>query len=366
MDGAPAVTCDQPLAPCTTLGLGGPAEFFCQVRSQHELVAACRWAQDAGVPVTVLAGGSNVVVADGGVPGLVIHLAWQGLEIRKHPDQVTVIAAAGTPWDQVVRLSVEEGWAGIECLSGIPGTTGATPVQNVGAYGQEVGERILWVEVLHRQRLTLHRLLAEDCGFAYRTSAFRGKTPWIITRVAFVLLPGGQATVRYPELARFLGHPAAPPPLAQVREAVLELRRHKGMVLPPQDPAHRSVGSFFKNPVLNREAWEKLTERLWERGVLGYPQTPPHFAAASGVKLPAAWLVERAGFARGTRRGAVGVSPHHALALVHWGGGTSAELVAFAAEIQRAVQDTFGITLEPEPVFLGFGAEIPLERAFTL
>lgn len=361
-----AVTRDMPLAPLTTLQLGGPAEFFCPVTREEELLAACRWAQDSKVPMAILAGGSNVVVADAGVPGLVLQMAWQELDIRKQADLVTVIAAAGTPLDQVVELAVAEGWAGLECLSGIPGSVGATPVQNVGAYGQEVAERILWVEVFHREHLAFQRLFPEQCGFAYRSSIFRGKSPFIITRVAFGLTPGGRASVRYPELVAFLGRPTALPPLAEVRHAVLALRRKKGMVLTPGLPESRTVGSFFKNPVLPRERFEALTARLWDEGILSPPHEPPHFLLPTGVKVPAAWLVERAGFARGTRRGAVGLSPHHALALVHWGGGTSAELVAFAREIQEVVKATFGITLEPEPIFLGFGPNLPLERALAL
>lgn len=357
---------NEAIAPFTTLGLGGPAELFGQAKTLSEVEDAYRWASKARTPVTVLAGGSNVVVADAGVAGLVLQMAWQGLEIQKEDDLVTVIAAAGTPLDDVVALAVAEGWAGLECLSGIPGSVGATPVQNVGAYGQEVAERILWVEVFQRQRLGFQRLFPEQCGFAYRSSIFRGASPYIITRVAFGLSPGGRASLRYPELAELFGWPKNPPSLIEVRDAVLDLRRKKGMVLAPGLPESRTVGSFFKNPVLSRERFEALEKCLWQQGVLPPPQAPPHFEVPTGIKVPAAWLVEQAGLPRGTRRGAVGISPHHALALVHWGGGTTGELVAFAREIQNTVKATFGITLEPEPVFLGFGSHAPLERAVIL
>lgn len=360
------VTRRQPLASFTTLGLGGPAEFFCQPESQQELAEACRWAQRQKLPVAVLAGGSNVVIADGGVFGLVLRVAWQALEVQKERETVTLIVEAGTPLDEVVALSVAEGWAGMECLSGIPGTAGATPVQNVGAYGQEVGERILWVEAFHREQLTLHRLSPEHCGFSYRASIFRGQSPWIITRVAFSLTPGGKPTVRYPELAQFLGQKATAPSLQEVREAVLFLREQKGMLWYPDAPESRTVGSFFKNPVLLPVAFEELKKQVWERGILPFPEAPPHFPTASGIKVPAAWLVERAGFSKGFCRHHVGISRRHALALVHLGGGTAAELVALAADIQKTVAGTFGVLLEPEPVFWGFGPQLPLAGAVSL
>lgn len=360
------VTRHVPLASFTTLGLGGPAEFFCQPKSKEELVEACSWAQRSGLGVHVLAGGSNVVIADSGVSGLVLHAQWQGLQVCKERETVTLIAEAGTPLDEVVALSVAEGWAGLECLSGIPGSAGATPVQNVGAYGQEVSDRILWVEAFHRRHLSIQRLFPKDCGFSYRRSIFRGHSPWIITRVAFALTPGGKATVRYGELAALLGGKTVAPSLAEVRRAVLALREQKGMVWHPEAPESRTVGSFFKNPELPPAVFEDLKKKVWERGILPSWQEPPHFPTASGVKVPAAWLVERAGFPKGFCRHHVGISRRHALALVHLGGGTAAELVALAADIQKAVAHTFGVLLEPEPVFWGFGPHLPLRDAVSL
>lgn len=360
------VTRHQPLARFTSLELGGPAAYFCQAQDPEELRQACAWAQAAGIPLHVLAGGSNVVIADGGVPGLVLRMTWQGLEIKKERDTVTLIADAGTPLDEVVALSVAEGWAGLECLSGIPGSVGAAPVQNAGAYGQEVGERILWVEAFHQQNLDLHRLAPQQCGFSYRSSIFRGQTPWIITRVAFALTPGGEASVRYGELVALFNARSGAPSLGEVRQAVLALREQKGMVWHKGAAESRTVGSFFKNPLLSPAAFQELKKRLWQRGILPHPQVPPHVPTGSEVKVPAAWLVEQAGFPKGFCREHVGISPRHALALVHLGGGSSAELVALAADIQEAVWQSFGVLLEPEPVFWGFGPQIPLQGAITL
>ncbi|MCS7181966.1 MAG: UDP-N-acetylmuramate dehydrogenase [Thermoanaerobaculum sp.] len=357
---------DHPLAPYTSLALGGPAEFFCQASSRAELQAACSWAKSARVPLTVLAGGSNVVVADAGVPGLVVHLVWPGVEVLAEGEGRTLVAAAGTPLDQLVALTVQEGWQGLECLSGIPGSVGAAPVQNVGAYGQEIAQVLLWVEALHRQNLSLQRFAPSQCGFAYRQSRFRQATPWIITRVALRLCPGGFALACHPELSRLLGTPRGTPSLSQVREAVLTLRRAKGMLLDPHRPLPGSVGSFFKNPVLSPKAWESLKARLWAQGVLPPGEAPPHMTLGEGIKVAAAWLMEQAGFARGLRHGAVGISPHHALALVHWGGGTTQALLDLASAIQQRVEQTFGISLEPEPIFFGFGSTPPLRHAVTL
>lgn len=355
---------DELLARHTTLALGGPAEFFATGESLQELTELCRWAQQQGLPVLPLGHGSNLVVADNGVAGLVIKVGLKGVSVQQKGDLVLVEAAAGTTLDQLVEVAVSEGWAGLECLSGIPGTVGATPVQNVGAYGQEVAQRILWVEALHRFRLRLCRLPPRTCGFAYRESRFRRrKNPWIITRVAFRLTAGGAPTLRYPELERLLGKSSAAPPLGLVRQAVLELRRSKGMVLMEDQPTGRSVGSFFKNPVLPQEAFSRLQEQIWEQGILPHPESPPHYPMATQVKVPAAWLVEKAGFPRGLRWGNVGVSPLHALSLIHYGGGSTRELLALAAAIQGKVERVFQVLLEPEPVFWGFAGTLPLRRA---
>jgi UDP-N-acetylmuramate dehydrogenase len=347
------------LGPLTTLELGGPARALVEAEEEGDLVDALRWAAGEGIPVAVLGGGSNVVVADGGFPGLVLRMATRGIEVRagRAERRVHLTAAAGEPWDELVDAVVEEGLAGLECLAGIPGTVGAAPVQNVGAYGQEVADTIAAVRVLDRATLATRELAPAECGFGYRTSVFR-RAPerFVVLAVTFRLDPGAPRTVRYPELARALGgSPAAPPDVAAVRDAVLALRRSKSMVLDPDDENRRSVGSFFVNPVVDPATADAVA------AAAGAGAAMPRWAAGDGrAKLSAAWLVERAGFAKGTRRGAVGVSSRHALALVHHGGGSAAGLLALAREIRQGVAARFGVVLHPEPVFLGFPTADPL------
>jgi UDP-N-acetylmuramate dehydrogenase len=344
-----------------------------QVTSLQELVELCTWAQEQGFlgkeaagsrSLHILAGGSNLVVADEGVQGLVLKMAWREVRVEKSPHQVLLIAAAGTPLQEVVDLAVAEGWAGLECLAGIPGSVGATPVQNVGAYGQEVGQSLAWVEAFHCLSRRLRRFSPGQCRLAYRHSIFRRpQNPWVITRVAFRLRPGGPPTLVYPELVRLLALGQNLPSLQEVRQAVLHLRREKGMLLQPGEESSQTVGSFFTNPILSLPAWKRLKARLWAMGILPAPEEPPHFPQQGKIKVPAAWLVEKAGFSKGFRQGAFGLSPRHALALVHWGGGTSRDLVALAARIQQKVEEAFALVLEPEPVFWGFGSALPLRHA---
>jgi len=344
-----------PLAPLTTLELGGPARYYFEARTRAELAQALRWADDQGLPVALLGGGSNLVVADAGFPGLLVRVGLRGLVVQAGGGAVRVSAAAGEAWDWVVERSVGENLAGLECLSGIPGTAGATPVQNVGAYGQEVSEVVEEVRVIDRATLREGALDAAECGFGYRSSCFKAEPDrFVVLAVTFRLEPGGPGTVRYEELGRVVG-PAAS--VAAVREAVLALRRSKSMLADPDDPNRRSVGSFFTNPVLSPAEADEVVRKAVATGV----GEPPRFAAAGGrVKLAAAWLVERAGFRRGLRRGAVGLSSRHALALVHHGGGTAADLMALAREIRAGVEARFGVRLVPEPALLGFGRSDPL------
>ena len=351
-----------PLAPLTTLELGGPAAYFSRAASIKQLQACCRWAEERRLPLAVLGGGSNLVVADEGFPGLVVQLAWRELELFERGGKTVVVAGGATAWQEVVDAAVAAGLGGLACLAGIPGAAVTTPVQNVGAYGQEVAEHLLWVEAVHRRTGALVRLFRHQCGLGYRKSVFRKPgNPFLLVRVAFGLQPADLVPVRYPELAQELAHRRADPSPHQVVAAVLALRQKKGTILDPKDPEHRTVGSFFKNPLLSASAWERLRQRIWAQGILPPGETPPHFPAGSWVKVPAAWLVERAGFPKGLRRGPVGIASRHALALVHLGGGTTASLLALAREIQSAVRATFGITLEPEPAFLGFSTPQPLE-----
>jgi UDP-N-acetylmuramate dehydrogenase len=331
------------LAPLTTLRLGGPARRLVEVSTEGELVAAVR---DAEPPGLILAGGSNVVIADAGVPGTVVRVATRGVE-RAGP---RLRVAAGEPWDPLVAACVEQGLQGFECLAGIPGSTGATPIQNVGAYGQEVAETVESVRVLDRATGAVEDLPAAACGFTYRGSVFKRRDRWLVLAVTFVMREQPvSGPLRYAELARALDVPVGgTAPLADVREAVLALRRRKGMVIDPADPDSVSAGSFFTNPILDADAYAALAERL------GPDLRPPAFPEPDGrVKTSAAWLIERAGFHRGYGNGRVGISTKHTLALVNRGGASTAELMALAREIAAGVRERFGIRLVPEPVLVG-------------
>ncbi|KPK17165.1 MAG: hypothetical protein AMJ62_02855 [Myxococcales bacterium SG8_38] len=343
-----AIQREVPLAPLTTLELGGPAKHFIRAEDEQTLVAALRWAAERELRSTILAGGSNVIVPDRGYDGLVIHMKIGGLDFYEGG---AVQVGAGVPWEAVVDGAVSRGWAGLECLTGIPGSTGATPIQNVGAYGQEVAEVIEHVRVLHRDTLSFDTWKPEECGFSYRGSRFkRDPDRFVVCAVCFALRPGGPGTVRYAELENALPPGAS---LTEIRRAVLELRRRKSMVLDPNDPNRRSAGSFFLNPVVPVAVADRIAEQAAREGLVARPADCPRFAAEPGlVKLAAGWLIEKAGIAKGTRRGAVGVSSNHALCLVHHGGGTTAELLAFAEEIQARVEARFGVILEREPQFL--------------
>jgi UDP-N-acetylmuramate dehydrogenase len=281
-------------------------------------------------------------------------VAPRGLTFSAAGDVVLLEAAAGEPWDDVVAQAVDRGLGGLECLSGIPGLAGATPIQNVGAYGQEVAETVSAVRVLDRTSGAVSTLPATACAFSYRDSAFK-RTPdrYVVLGVTFALQPAGPPSLKYAELRRALAS-VSRPSLAEVRAAVLALRRGKSMVLDPADPNCRSVGSFFTNPIVAPSQAARLIERALAGGVVATAEEVPRWPAPGGaVKLAAGWLIERAGLARGLRRGPVGLSSRHALALVHHGGGTTADLLALAREIQDTVEGRFGVRLAPEPTLLG-------------
>ncbi len=338
-----------PLAPFTTLELGGPARHFVEAADEGAIIEALRWADSRQLPVTILGGGSNLVVSDAGFDGLVVRIATRGLRFETSGAEVTVTAAAGEPWDGLVAESVGRGLGGVECLSGIPGLVGATPIQNVGAYGQEVAETIRAVRVLERGSWQTRALSPQECGFGYRDSAFKREPGrFVVLAVTFALRPGGAPALRYRELGEALAaHPS--PTLADARAAVLALRAKKSMLVIPGDPNRRSAGSFFMNPILDARQADEVAGRAGDDGA-GMPRWP---ASDGRVKLSAGWLIERAGVARGLRRGPVGVSSAHALALVHHGGGTTAALMALARELQESVRIRFGVTLVPEPNFVG-------------
>jgi UDP-N-acetylmuramate dehydrogenase len=319
----PRVRPDVPLAPRTSLRVGGAAQWFTQASSAEDVAAAHAWGASRGLTMTVLGGGTNVVVADRGVPGLVVAVAPRGLTIADDGDSVTVTAAAGEPWDDVVAAAVERRGSGLECLSGIPGLVGGTPIQNVGAYGQEVATTIEHVTVFDRRSGAVARLAAEACEFAYRASRFKGRDAgrFVVCDVAFRLARGAPPTTTYADVASALARVGATQPsVADVRAAVLEIRRRKGMVIDAADPDTRSVGSFFTNPVVDVAGIERIASRAGA--------APPSFPqAGERVKVPAAWLIERAGFGRGAGRGAVGLSTKHTLAIVTREGARALDVV---------------------------------------
>ncbi len=352
---------DVPLAGLTTLGVGGPARFFARCRSAGSLAEVLDGARSRALPIFLLGGGSNLLASDAGFPGVVIQLADESIElVDEGSGSVRVRAAAGVEWDALVARTVAEGLAGLECLSGIPGKAGAAPIQNVGAYGQEVAETIRAVEVVKLETGERRVIAGGHCGFAYRHSHFksRWRGRYAVVGVEFLLRRQRWGTVRYAELRRRFG--SSRPGLGEVREAVLAVRRSKSMVLDRGDPNRRSAGSFFVNPVLSPDEAAEIRSRC--PGVTGRPM--PQFPAAGGrasagrVKLSAAWLIEEAGFRRGERLGRAGISTRHSLALVNRGGATAAEIVALAAKIRRRVRQVSGVTLEPEPVFLGFEKDV--------
>jgi UDP-N-acetylmuramate dehydrogenase len=351
---------DVRLAPLTTLRLGGVAKRLAMIDQEADLVEVIRDIDRARGDLLVVGGGSNLVIADEGFGGTVVRIATRGRQVAPagQPERVELTVQAGEVWDDFVGLAVAEGLSGVECLSGIPGLVGAVPMQNVGAYGQEVSETITRLRAYDRVEGKVVEIPREACGFAYRSSVFRGKDRHVILDVTFALERTTLARpVRYAELGRALGiapgDAAAPrPTLEVVRRTIIELRRKKGMVLDPDDPDTTSAGSFFTNPILGPAALADLRARLAEEE----RATLPVFSEADGrSKVSAAWLIERAGFTRGFSGpgGRVAVSSKHALALTNRGGATTAELVALARQIQGGVRTRFGVTLENEPVFVG-------------
>jgi UDP-N-acetylmuramate dehydrogenase len=332
-----------PLAGLTTLRLGGPARRLLVAETEDEVVEAVRAADTGSEPLLVLGGGSNLVVADAGFDGTVLQVATRGLAVAPLAEHALQVEA-GVDWDHVVRLTVDEGYAGLEALSGIPGRVGAAPIQNVGAYGQEVARTVGWVRAIDRRTHDVVLLSPEECGFGYRDSVFKRSDRYVVLAVAFALEHSRLgAPVRYAELARRLGVEVGERvPATDVRAAVLELRRGKGMVLDAEDHDTWSAGSFFTNPLLPADQAAAL------------PENAPRWPTDDGrVKTSAAWLIEQAGIGKGHGSGAARVSTKHTLALTNRGAATTAELLVLAREIRAAVQDRFGVTLVPEPVLVG-------------
>jgi UDP-N-acetylmuramate dehydrogenase len=337
-----------PLAPYTTLGVGGSAQFFAAVTTTAELLEAVRFGRERGLAIFILGGGSNLLVSDAGFDGLVVQVAIAGPVVRTG-DEVEV--PAGMDWDRFVREMCEAGLSGVECLAGIPGLVGGSPVQNIGAYGQEVAETIVAVTALDLESMAMVTIAHAECGFAYRRSIFNStqRNRYVVTSVRFRSNPEAAPRPTYADLQRHFGEGASPAPL-EVYEAVRAIRQAKGMLLVAGDPDCRSAGSFFKNPVVPAGVLTRIAEGL---GV--EENAVPHWPQEGGlVKLPAAWLVERAGFSKGSRMGAAGISSRHTLALINRGGARAAEIVALRDAVVRGVEERFGIVLEQEPVLVGF------------
>ncbi len=336
------------LAERTTLRVGGPAREWITATTEDELVSAVRRCDAEGIPVLLVGGGSNLLVSDAGFDGTVVEIATRGVQAEpvteSGGESVLIRLSAGEPWDDVVSRAVARGWTGIEALSGIPGRSGATPVQNVGAYGQDVAQVISSARVLDRTTGRVVDMAASDCGFGYRSSLFKRQPGrWVVLEVALTLGSDGRSPVRYAELADALGVSVGDRvDVAAIRGAVLALRARKAMVLDPADPDTWSAGSFFTNPVLGADA------------AVDVPAECPRYPAEDGVKLSAAWLIEHAGVTRGySIGGRAAVSAKHTLALTNRGGATAAEIVDLARDVRDRVRDRFGIELVPEPVLVG-------------
>jgi len=337
------------LAPLTTFRIGGPARYFVEARTAGEVEDAVGFAAAKDMALFVLGGGSNLLIADDGWPGVVLKIAIQGIEQRSSLDEdgrALFDAGAGESWDRFVSHAVIAQCAGVECLSGIPGSVGGTPVQNVGAYGQEVAQTVESVQVFDRRDNRIRELCNEACGFAYRSSIFntseRGR--FIILRVTYALAPGGEAHLEYGDLKRHFEGRETRPNLAETREAVRHIRALKGMLIVPGDPDCQSAGSFFKNPILTADQHEELRKRAEARGF----SVPSYPALEQNKKVSAAWLVERSGFSRGYGFGNAGISSKHALALINRGGATATEVLALKEQIQQRVEEIWGVRLEPE------------------
>jgi UDP-N-acetylmuramate dehydrogenase len=343
------------LAPLTTLKIGGAARYLVEAENVGEVQEAATFARSRDLPLFVLGGGSNLLVADSGWPGLVLRVAITGVEQQPgHNENGKVIfdVGAGESWDRFVSRAVMSRCAGIECLSGIPGSVGGTPVQNVGAYGQEVSDTLVSVQIFDLRDGQIRELCREACQFGYRSSIFntteRGR--FVVLRVKFALTPEGKPHIEYADLKRHFAGRETTPNLAETREAVRHIRALKGMLIVPGDPDCLSAGSFFKNPVLTETQHEELKQRAAARGL----SVPSYPALESHKKISAAWLVEHSGFAKGYGMGRTGISSKHALAIVNRGGATAAEIVALKDAIQHRVEEIWGVHLEPEPVMVGF------------
>lgn len=340
------IVSDASLARRTTLGVGGAAAFLAPCPDVDALNTALDFAARRELPVMVLGGGSNLLVADTGFPGLVITIEDRHLDVRRDGESLLVSAGAGLDWDGFVADAVAADWAGVECLAGIPGRVGAAPIQNIGAYGQEIADTVATVTAFDRVTREVEVVERQACGFGYRTSWFKRDPDrrYIVLSVTFRLLPQGAPTLKYAELVRHVPHQ---PSLSQTRDTVLLLRGRKSMLLVPGDPDCRSAGSFFLNPIVDAAVADRIASRVPGEKMPRWPQD-------DGVKLSAAWLIQRAGMDKGFGSGPVGLSTKHTLAIVNRGEACAADVVRFAREVRAGVERKFGVRLVPEPVLVGF------------
>ena len=340
-----------PLAELTTIKIGGDARFFVSAKSENEIIEALKFAEINRLKIFILGGGSNVLIADEGFDGLVLQIALKGISFIQEKGSVLVTAKAGEDWDDFVANCVKENLAGIECLSGIPGFIGGTPIQNVGAYGQEVSETIVSVRCFDRNARKIVELENEECGFAYRASIFNSaeKNRYIVLAVTFVLKPNGAPKIVYKDLREFFGDQKTS--LQETREAVLQIRRSKSMVIDHEDPNSKSAGSFFKNPIVDLNVFANIKDRAEKIQIQNIPYFP--FSEKS-VKIPAAWLIEKSGFAKGYKFGKVGLSTNHTLAIVNLGGAKASDVLNLKREIEKKVKEKFSVELKTEPNFVGF------------
>lgn len=344
------------LAPFTSIGVGGAARFFARIGTEQELEEALAFQKQNGLPLAILGGGSNLLVHDEGFSGLVLQLAIEGPIVpSEDAGQVHYDVPAGTSWDDFVQLVCKQNLSGVECLAGIPGLTGGTPVQNVGAYGQEVSQTIERVRVYDQKRSSFVELTAEECRFGYRSSLFNSspRDRYLVTQVRFQLTKYAQVTLSYAELKRRFQHQQGTPSPMQVYDAVREIRRGKGMLLSADDPDSRSAGSFFKNPVVTAGRFAQISASQPSGCVIPNWPAAPDTVGGAGVKLAAAWLVEKAGFPKGFCDQNVGISSRHSLALINRGGATCADVMRLRDRIREQVSSKFQVDLEQEPVELG-------------
>ncbi|HEY5536792.1 MAG TPA: UDP-N-acetylmuramate dehydrogenase [Ignavibacteria bacterium] len=354
----------------TNIQLGGNAEYFCECINEEQLLECLAFVKEKNLKVQILGGGSNVIFSDEGYDGMILKTAMKNITIsgKGGSDIVLVTAEAGMAWDDFVRICVSQCFAGVECLSGIPGTVGATPIQNVGAYGQEVSSTISEVTTIEISTLNKVVFSNSDCRFGYRQSRFKSEDAgkYIITEVKFLLKRNGEPEIKYPELKEHIDNLKLKNPdtkdlaskedkrrkfseLKLVRNAVIELRKNKSMVVDENDPDSISCGSFFINPVLNMEEYLEFESRIKNSELRKTINEIPHFLTERGVKIPAAWLIENAGFQKGYRRKGAGISSKHTLAIINSGGNTK-DVLDLAKEIESGVNTLFGITLIREPI----------------